>query len=81
MKFSTVLVLGTILLSTGAHAQNACPTDVKTCPDGQTLNRVPTNNCKFALCQGEKDCASASSGTEENYLICPTSGEQMPRDG
>ena len=35
---------------------------------------------KFALCQGEKDCTSASVGSQENYLMCP-SGSKRYRDG
>jgi len=42
-----ISIAGTFLLSTGASAQSQCPSDVKICPDGQTMNRNPTNDCEF----------------------------------
>ena len=35
---------------------------------------------EFPLCSGEKDCSSQSTGSEENWLWCP-SGTKTYRDG
>lgn len=32
-----------------SDAQMQCQSDIKQCPDGQTLNRNPTDNCKFLI--------------------------------
>jgi len=71
MKYIATVLSAVFLSATGAQAQ--CLSDVKTCPDGQTLNR-DSITCKFPLCQGEKDCTTASSGSEENYALCPFKG-------
>eukprot|EP00586_Coscinodiscus_wailesii_P005205 CAMPEP_0172478704 /NCGR_PEP_ID=MMETSP1066-20121228/2827_1 /TAXON_ID=671091 /ORGANISM="Coscinodiscus wailesii, Strain CCMP2513" /LENGTH=151 /DNA_ID=CAMNT_0013238509 /DNA_START=56 /DNA_END=511 /DNA_ORIENTATION=- len=76
MKLASIF--GSILLSFGASVQG-CNQDVKVCPDGQTLNRNPTDNCNFPLCQGESDCSSASTGNQDNVLMC--SNTLRYRDG
>lgn len=29
-----------------------CPTDVRLCPDGRTVNRSPASECEFDACPG-----------------------------
>ncbi len=73
---------GTTMVGSGTPGLTntaSCSQDVKTCPDGQTLNRDPMNNCEFPMCTGEKDCSSASTGSNENFLQCP-SGTLTYRD-
>ena len=45
-----------------------------------STNIIICNSGNFPLCAGEQDCASASTGTEENTLLCP-SGTLRKRDG
>ena len=41
------------------------------------MSQQPGN---FPLCAGEKDCSSASGGSAQNYLLCP-SGTKTYRNG
>jgi len=71
MKYIATVLSAVVLSAPGAQAQ--CLSDVKICPDGQSLNR-DSITCQFPLCQGEKDCSTASSGSEENYALWPYKG-------